>query len=138
MSILLTNTSISNFTLDDTLLSRPDLYLSSSIALHGIASLPDYSVYGAARGRAPFTSLPPPSRWDFRVAGSCGRTSGGGCFCREFAVVLKWVTIFWFICSVGQCCDDMQMMMTTMKRALKWVMEFRVFCWLNQCFLFVN
>ncbi|KAF5729263.1 hypothetical protein HS088_TW21G01426 [Tripterygium wilfordii] len=45
-TVLITNNSLSNFTIDDRLISRPDLYTTHSVAVHGIASLLDYSIYG--------------------------------------------------------------------------------------------
>lgn len=45
-TILITNNSLSNFTIDDRPLTRPDLYTTHSVAVHGIASLLDFSVYG--------------------------------------------------------------------------------------------
>ncbi|XVF26315.1 hypothetical protein REPUB_Repub14bG0005700 [Reevesia pubescens] len=66
-SILITNTSHSNFTLDNSQISYPDLYLTSAIAVHGIAALLKYTVYGRdagglnAHGLAPPPPPPPPS-----------------------------------------------------------------------------
>ncbi|CAA7014206.1 unnamed protein product [Microthlaspi erraticum] len=45
-SIVVTNSSASCFTLDGVLVSEPDLFLSSSIAIHGVASSLDFSRYG--------------------------------------------------------------------------------------------
>ncbi|XP_010460890.1 PREDICTED: uncharacterized protein LOC104741688 [Camelina sativa] len=45
-SIVVTNNSVSGYTLDGVLVSEPDLFISSSIALHGVASTLDYSRYG--------------------------------------------------------------------------------------------
>ncbi|CAN1166563.1 hypothetical protein LINPERHAP2_LOCUS26760 [Linum perenne] len=45
-SILVTNSSASNFTLDGSLLSHPDLFTSPAIVVHGISNLMDYSIYG--------------------------------------------------------------------------------------------
>ncbi|WCJ24421.1 Fasciclin-like arabinogalactan family protein [Euphorbia peplus] len=62
-SILITNNSVSNFTLDDSPLSHPDLFTSDSIAVHGVATLLDYSVYGEAKSKSPQADVlprPPP------------------------------------------------------------------------------
>ncbi|KAK2634075.1 hypothetical protein Ddye_028867 [Dipteronia dyeriana] len=59
-SILITNNSISNFTLDNSLLSHPHLYTSSTFVVHGIQTFLDYSVYGAADNH-PFTTPPLPT-----------------------------------------------------------------------------
>ncbi|KAJ0082597.1 hypothetical protein Patl1_11593 [Pistacia atlantica] len=45
-SILVTNTSVLNFTLNDSVLSEPDFYLTSTISVHGVYNFLDYSVYG--------------------------------------------------------------------------------------------
>ncbi|CAH2034613.1 unnamed protein product [Thlaspi arvense] len=45
-SIVVTNNSVSDFTLDGVLVTEPDLFLSSSVAIHGIASSLDFSRYG--------------------------------------------------------------------------------------------
>ncbi|KAL4377058.1 hypothetical protein GQ457_02G031170 [Hibiscus cannabinus] len=49
-SILVTNTSPSNFTLHASHIFHPDLYLSYAITVHGIASLFNYTVYGGDPG----------------------------------------------------------------------------------------
>ncbi|EOA39198.1 hypothetical protein CARUB_v10012166mg [Capsella rubella] len=45
-SIVVTNNSVSGYTLDGVLVSEPDLFISSSIAIHGVASTLDFSRYG--------------------------------------------------------------------------------------------
>ncbi|ESQ33775.1 hypothetical protein EUTSA_v10009325mg [Eutrema salsugineum] len=45
-TIVVTNNSVSDFTIDGVLVSEPDLFLSSSIAIHGVASSLDFSRYG--------------------------------------------------------------------------------------------
>ncbi|KAF8111852.1 hypothetical protein N665_0072s0063 [Sinapis alba] len=45
-SIVITNNSVTDFTVDGVLVSEPDLFLSSSIAIHGVASPLDFSRYG--------------------------------------------------------------------------------------------
>ncbi|KAF8104878.1 hypothetical protein N665_0166s0060 [Sinapis alba] len=45
-SIVITNNSVSGFTLDGVLVTEPDLFLSSPIAIHGVASSLDFSLYG--------------------------------------------------------------------------------------------
>ncbi|XP_050224597.1 FAS1 domain-containing protein SELMODRAFT_448915-like [Mercurialis annua] len=52
-SILVTNNSVSNFTLDGSLVTHPDLFTNENIAVHGIAALLDYSVYGDANPKKP-------------------------------------------------------------------------------------
>lgn len=45
-SIVVTNNSVSGFTVDGVLLTEPDLFLSSTVAIHGVASSLDCSRYG--------------------------------------------------------------------------------------------
>ncbi|CAK9147462.1 unnamed protein product [Ilex paraguariensis] len=45
-TILITNNSLSNFTIDDSIVSHPDIYLNSAMAVHGIGAILDYTVYG--------------------------------------------------------------------------------------------
>ncbi|KAL1205030.1 hypothetical protein V5N11_016377 [Cardamine amara subsp. amara] len=45
-TIVVTNSSVSGFTIDGVIVSEPDLFLSSSVAIHGIASPLDFSRYG--------------------------------------------------------------------------------------------
>ncbi|KAJ0253744.1 hypothetical protein HA466_0113810 [Hirschfeldia incana] len=45
-SIVVTNNSASGFTVDGVLVTEPDLFLSSPIAIHGVATSLDFSCYG--------------------------------------------------------------------------------------------
>ncbi|CAH8335541.1 unnamed protein product [Eruca vesicaria subsp. sativa] len=45
-SIVVTNNSVSGLTVDGVLVTEPDLFLSSPIAIHGVASSLDFSLYG--------------------------------------------------------------------------------------------
>ncbi|XP_010456874.1 PREDICTED: FAS1 domain-containing protein SELMODRAFT_448915-like [Camelina sativa] len=45
-SIVVTNNSVSGYTLDGVLVSEPDLFISSSVAILGVASTLDFSRYG--------------------------------------------------------------------------------------------
>ncbi|KAK1572220.1 hypothetical protein Q3G72_029266 [Acer saccharum] len=67
-SILITNDSISNFTLHDSILSHPHLYTTSTFVVHGIQT------YGAADNH-PFT--PPPQQAQFTI----GSESDAACLC---------------------------------------------------------
>ncbi|CAN6903726.1 unnamed protein product [Brassica oleracea] len=46
-SIVVTNNSVSGFAVDGVLVTEPDLFLSSQIAIHGVASSLDCSLYGS-------------------------------------------------------------------------------------------
>ncbi|KAJ8758801.1 hypothetical protein K2173_000522 [Erythroxylum novogranatense] len=61
-TILITNNSVSNFTLDGSHLSHPDLYTTAIVAVHGISKRLDYSAYGdtGITPLQPQPLLPPP------------------------------------------------------------------------------
>ncbi|KAK3175790.1 hypothetical protein Dsin_004368 [Dipteronia sinensis] len=84
-SIPITNNSISNFTLHDSLLSRPHLYTTSTFVIHGIQTFLDYSICGAADNH-PFTPPPPPQQ----AQCTNGSESDAACLCLfwEIKVVL--------------------------------------------------
>ncbi|XVE91053.1 hypothetical protein DITRI_Ditri20bG0125300 [Diplodiscus trichospermus] len=92
-SILITNTSLSNFTLDASQVSHPDLYLTPAIAVHGVAALFNYTVYGGDNS----IGLPAPPPPVFQPLGDVivdGRRSDAGCLYGEFAFVMlliPWV-----------------------------------------------
>ncbi|KAI9126928.1 hypothetical protein K1719_002524 [Acacia pycnantha] len=56
MSIVITNSSRFNFTLNNIPITHPNLYNTDSISVHGIAAVLDYSVLGYS-----FPLLPPPT-----------------------------------------------------------------------------
>ncbi|MBA0828200.1 hypothetical protein Goarm_012907 [Gossypium armourianum] len=97
-TLLITNSSHSNFTLDASQISHPDLYLTSALAVHGIASLLNYTVYGGdpglVHGLAPALPPPPPPPPPpamFQPLGDAmgdRRRSDAGCLYEEFAFVL--------------------------------------------------
>ncbi|PQQ00165.1 formin-like protein 13 [Prunus yedoensis var. nudiflora] len=101
-SILITNASRSNFSLDGAPLTQPDLYVSATVAVHGVGAILEYSVYGdglnllpkpnSQQGQQqPLPSPPPPSPGVFSPG---GEILGGGwrsdaappCHCVEFPV----------------------------------------------------
>ncbi|XP_044479423.1 uncharacterized protein LOC123206320 [Mangifera indica] len=99
-SILVTNNSVSNFTLDDSLLSEPDFYLTSTISVHGVYNFLDYSVYGG--NYTPFLpehSPPPPphrrharrpfvpTQEEIQRGHGGGKRSDAACLWWEFHVV---------------------------------------------------
>ncbi|KAK1395528.1 Fasciclin-like arabinogalactan family protein [Heracleum sosnowskyi] len=54
-SIIITSNSSSNFAIDDSQITHPNIYLSPNFAVHGIKSIFNYSLYGEA-----ITTLPQP------------------------------------------------------------------------------
>lgn len=119
MSICITNNSRSNFTVDDTLITHPDLYATESVAVHGVASILDYSVFGNSFPLLPTPTTatgdpapelltpppPPPSEVEgiftppFMPIGesSYGWRSDAACSCTEVPIVFLifcWVLAF--------------------------------------------
>ncbi|KAL6332348.1 hypothetical protein AAG906_004917 [Vitis piasezkii] len=101
MSILITNNTPSNFTIDDSPITHPDLYLASAVSVHGVASVLDYSLYGNETfplkpslppevGTAQPTPPPPPPP---SMAGETWgrRRSDAACLCTEYPVVFSVV-----------------------------------------------
>ncbi|XP_057949041.1 FAS1 domain-containing protein SELMODRAFT_448915-like [Malania oleifera] len=96
-SILITNNSLSNFTLDASLLTQPDLYITTAVSVHGIATILDYAVYGNGRLSSPEPPPLPPShdvpappaltQPDGELMGR--RISDAACLCAEFPVVFS-------------------------------------------------
>ncbi|KAF7803936.1 FAS1 domain-containing protein [Senna tora] len=90
MSISITNNSRSNFTLDDTLVTHPDLYATDAVAVHGVAAILDYSVFGNSfpllpsptTGDTSSSPPPPPS-----IGDSIGWRSDSACSCTEVPIV---------------------------------------------------
>ncbi|KDP34881.1 hypothetical protein JCGZ_09169 [Jatropha curcas] len=98
-SILVTNSSISNYTLDGSLVSHPDLYTNANIAVHGIATLLDYSVYGDAYTKVPqpeVLSRPPQAMFvpEGDLIGDHRSETNSACLCSEV-----W-TVFWIFSAV--------------------------------------
>ncbi|XP_062014619.1 FAS1 domain-containing protein SELMODRAFT_448915-like [Rosa rugosa] len=46
--IVVTSNSESNFTVDDSTITQPDVYVTANVVVHGVARVLDYSVYGVA------------------------------------------------------------------------------------------
>ncbi|KAJ9691370.1 hypothetical protein PVL29_013526 [Vitis rotundifolia] len=101
MSILITNNTPSNFTIDDSPITHPDLYLASAVSVHGVASVLDYSLYGNETfplkpsrppevGTAQPTPPPPPPP---SMAGETWgrRRSDAACLCTEYPIVFSVV-----------------------------------------------
>jgi hypothetical protein len=61
-TIVVTDNSSGNFTLDDVLLTHPDLYNTPSLAVHGVKTLLDYSLFGNA-SMTPSNFLPVGETW---------------------------------------------------------------------------
>ncbi|XP_030970546.1 formin-like protein 14 [Quercus lobata] len=59
-TILITNTSATNFTLNDSPITRPDVYATNDVTVHGIAALLEYSIYGDHDTDGLGLSLPKP------------------------------------------------------------------------------
>ncbi|KAK9267828.1 hypothetical protein L1049_010264 [Liquidambar formosana] len=96
-SILITNNSRSNFTVDDAPITHPDLYTTESVSVHGVGAVLDYSAYGGGitlpdplptPSQPEVVSPPPPLLLgDFMGRGR----SEAACLCTEFPIVVSVV-----------------------------------------------
>ncbi|KAI3420488.1 uncharacterized protein J3R85_012796 [Psidium guajava] len=96
-SILVTGGFPSNFTLDGLPLVEPDLFSSDSLAVHGVAGVLNYTVYGSADGLRPpplqqATGHAPTAATFLPVQGMAGRhMPSAACSTRHTAVVVTSV-----------------------------------------------
>ncbi|KAI3827091.1 hypothetical protein L1987_01155 [Smallanthus sonchifolius] len=58
-TIVITDNTPSHFTIDDSLITQPDIYSNAAVCVHGVANILDYTLYGEA-DQTPPTFLPPP------------------------------------------------------------------------------
>jgi len=75
-TITITDNSPGNFTVDDVLLTQPDFYNTSSLAVHGVQRLLDYSTFGEASmmpNSPPF--LPVGETWNSADSSPCARAA---------------------------------------------------------------
>ncbi|POO03275.1 FAS1 domain containing protein [Trema orientale] len=59
-SILITNNSRLNFTIDGSPIIQPDIYFAATVVVHGVGAVFDYSVYGDGLNLLPEVSKPRP------------------------------------------------------------------------------
>ncbi|XP_052203574.1 FAS1 domain-containing protein SELMODRAFT_448915-like [Diospyros lotus] len=97
-SILITNNSRFNFTIDASPITRPDLYANSDVCVHGLKTILDYSIYGAESN---FFAPPPPSAPE-TVAPPSGEDDAmgwrlsnapAGCLCAEFPIMVAFLIV---------------------------------------------
>ncbi|KAM6575243.1 hypothetical protein CsatA_023570 [Cannabis sativa] len=96
-SIIITNNSRINFTIDGSLITQPDIYSTGNIAVHGVGSVFNYSVFGDGLDLLPKSSNPEPNQSQVRrpptVDHPNGETYGSSsdsappCLCIELPVV---------------------------------------------------
>ncbi|KAK9058027.1 hypothetical protein SSX86_022867 [Deinandra increscens subsp. villosa] len=55
-TVVITDNAPAHFTIDDSLITQPDIYSNDAVCVHGIANILDYKAYG----QTPPTVLPPP------------------------------------------------------------------------------
>ncbi|PIA34360.1 hypothetical protein AQUCO_03800158v1 [Aquilegia coerulea] len=84
-TILITNNSRLNYTIDGSLITRPDLYINGEVAVHGIGSVLNYTIYGGESSSS-----------DFANGGSSNSNTlhhhnDAACSCIEFPVLLSIV-----------------------------------------------
>ncbi|XP_058197039.1 fasciclin-like arabinogalactan protein 21 [Rhododendron vialii] len=92
-SILITVNSHSNFSVDGSPITHPDLYVNSAVAVHGVNNVLDYSVYGGGDRRSPsspvITKGPETETVAPPYVPCCGTKSGAaGLGSDEFTLVL--------------------------------------------------
>ncbi|GMH31038.1 hypothetical protein Nepgr_032881 [Nepenthes gracilis] len=104
-SLLITNSSLSNFTIDDSPITHPNFYLNSAVSVQGIGAMFDYTLYGngsvSASGSgsssgqngskqqpSPTGESRPPLLPGAEIGGAALR-SDAACFCSEFPIVLS-------------------------------------------------
>ncbi|PIA46064.1 hypothetical protein AQUCO_01600382v1 [Aquilegia coerulea] len=108
-TILITNNSRLNYTIDGSLITRPDLYINGEVAVHGIGSVLNYTIYGGEVFLDPFLPIPIPtssspgnnvpaqsSSSDFANGGSSNSNTlhhhnDAACSCIEFPVLFSIV-----------------------------------------------
>ncbi|KAL9673104.1 hypothetical protein QQ045_029357 [Rhodiola kirilowii] len=103
-SVLITNTSKLNFTIDGARITDPDLYSSDSVTVHGIGGLLDYHIYGGDGRVSSFPSArqnqsPPPVKaaagGPTIVVSSKGETLRGGFAVACCAALMTLIVIVW-------------------------------------------
>ncbi|XP_024199955.2 proline-rich protein 36-like, partial [Rosa chinensis] len=95
--IVVTSNSESNFTVDDSTITQPDVYVTANVVVHGVATVLDYSVYGVAT----VVSMPKPKQQPSPAPPSPGQLLPAGvsippwksgattpCLCVQFPVGL--------------------------------------------------
>nr|BBK20746.1 fasciclin [Actinidia chinensis] len=93
-SILITNNSFSNFTLDASPITHPDLYLDSAVSLHGITTVLDYSLYGDVSPLPPPVTVaepPPPPPLHFP------RSDAASTLIMSLGCALGWTLFSWLV-----------------------------------------
>ncbi|KAM7500442.1 hypothetical protein LguiA_024856 [Lonicera macranthoides] len=93
-TLIIMNNSLDNFTIDNSTITHPDLYVTSSICVHGIANLLDYSIYGDDQSSvpAPPEAVPPPLFYPGEVIS--GGRSDAACLCTEFPI---GISVLWVV-----------------------------------------
>ncbi|XP_059638186.1 uncharacterized protein LOC132280083 [Cornus florida] len=99
-TILITNNSPFNFTINDSPITHPDLYATTTVSVHGIKIILDYSAYGGdglfVPEEDPSMPMPTPPQATappfFQAGEIMGRRrSDAACLCSEFPIVLSVV-----------------------------------------------
>ncbi|XP_073290291.1 FAS1 domain-containing protein SELMODRAFT_448915-like [Primulina huaijiensis] len=98
--ILITNNSPSNFTVDDSQITHPDIFVNPAFSLHGIKNVLDYSLYGnngllsppkenKKKSPRPKSSPLPPKGSNQNFSGEVivDLSSSASCSCTEFLVI---------------------------------------------------
>ncbi|XP_019179420.1 PREDICTED: uncharacterized protein LOC109174621 [Ipomoea nil] len=107
-SILITNNSLANFTIDDARITHPDLFQTPAFSVHGINRILKYSTYGDQIIISPPPLAAPPSSNNppqemlmaapvlppAEVIITNNKTSASLCLCTEFPVIFSVLLFF--------------------------------------------
>lgn len=103
-TILVTGVHPSNFTLDDTHVTHPDVFNNDAVSIHGIGGVLDYKRYGSGsapslegleQGNASFSSPPPAATAGDRAPSTTSGASCGHCF--AFLIIPISLASFYFV-----------------------------------------
>ncbi|XP_043699765.1 fasciclin-like arabinogalactan protein 7 [Telopea speciosissima] len=89
-SILVTNNAGSNFTIDDCLITHPDVIINGAFSVHGIGSILNYTTYAAEPLHQSPVSSDIPGGFSPPTGESVGRRhSDAPCSCAQFPIILS-------------------------------------------------
>ncbi|KAK3030865.1 hypothetical protein RJ639_037322 [Escallonia herrerae] len=104
-TLLITNNSPANFTIDSSPVTHPDIYANSAVCVHGIKTLLDYNVYGDNFFPPPESTASPPQTGVNQflpgedAMGYIGRRSdAAACLCTEFPIVFSMLCAAFVVC----------------------------------------
>nr|POE84861.1 fas1 domain-containing protein [Quercus suber] len=102
-TILITNTSATNFTLNDSPITQPDVYATNTVTVHGIAAFLDYSIYGDHDTNGLGLSLPkpPPQQPQLQVSPADQGSTISRADAARLSLCSEFPTVFFLIVCAG-------------------------------------